>query len=68
MTPCPECRLNKKKIFFNIDRAREQAKQHAIKSGETFALYGEGSVVSFIKYTTAIENGYNILEVVSKYE
>jgi hypothetical protein len=66
-TPCPTCRLNKKKIFFDIDKAVSEAKKLAIENAQTYAVYKEGSAISYTDAATAAANGYTIIQMVSKY-
>jgi hypothetical protein len=67
-TPCPECRLRKKKVYFDIDKARSEAKKLAVQNEKTYALYKEGkNSVAYSEAATARSNGYDIIELISKY-
>jgi uncharacterized FlgJ-related protein len=67
-TPCPSCRLNKKRIFFDIEKAVIEAKKLAIENEQTYAVYKEGKSVSYTDAATAAANGYTIIQMVSKYQ
>lgn len=64
---CIECRINKKRVYFDIDKARTAAKQLAIEKTETYALYKDGKTIAFTSYATASAAGYDIIELVSKH-
>ena len=64
---CIDCVLNKKKIFFDIDKAVISAKKAAVQHGKTYAIYEEGKSICFTDAVTAIANGYTIIQMVSKY-
>ena len=66
-TPCINCRLNKKRIFFDIEKARIEAKKLAIKNEKTYAIYQEGKAISYTDADTAAANGYTAIEIVSRY-
>ena len=66
-SPCPTCRPKKTKIVFDINKARSEAKKLAIENEKTFAIYKTGNALSYTDYDTAIANGYDIKDVVSRY-
>lgn len=64
---CLDCLSKKKKVFFDIEKAIPEAKKLAIENGKTYAIYREGKAVSYTDATTAVANGYDILQMVSQY-
>jgi uncharacterized FlgJ-related protein len=57
--------LNKKRIFFDIEKAVLEAKKLAIENEKTFCIYKEGKAISYTDAATAIIKGYDIIQYVS---
>lgn len=66
-TPCINCRLNKKRVFFDIEKARIAAKKLAIQNEKTYAIYQEGKAISYTDADTARASNFNIIEFLSQY-
>lgn len=66
-SPCPECRLRKKKVYFDLDKILIEAKKEAVQNEKTYAIYKEGKTFGYTDAATAIANGYAIEQMVSKY-
>lgn len=67
MARCLDCLAQKTKIYFDIERARSEAKKQAVQNEKTFALYKEKNVIAFAEIESVRAKGYTIIEVVSKY-
>ena len=64
---CLDCLSKKKRIFFDIEKAIPEAKKLAIENEKTFAIYKQGKAISYTDADTATSNGYEILQLVSRY-
>lgn len=67
MARCLDCLAQKTKIYFDIERARSEAKIQAVQNEKTFALYKEKNVIAFAEIESVQAGGHTIIEVVSKH-
>ena len=67
-TPCINCRLNKKKVLFDIEKAQTEAKRLAVQNEKTYAVYQQGKVYFYSEANEAIANGNEIIGFFSKYD
>lgn len=69
-SPCIDCFNKKKKVFFDIEKARKEAGKKAVEEGETFALYKKGNQIEYApasEEADRVADGYKCIEMVSKY-
>jgi hypothetical protein len=62
---CIDCIPNKTKLYFDLERARQQAKIKAIEEQQTYAIYRQGESVAITTAAGATACGYAIIEMVS---
>jgi hypothetical protein len=64
---CINCRLNKRKVFFDIDKAIAEAKVLAVQTQKSYAIIKEGKAIRYTEAAGAVSGGLDIIQVVSKY-
>ncbi len=67
MARCLDCLAKKTKVYFDVERARNEAKKQAVQNEKTFALYKEKNVIAFAEIESVQAGGHTIIELVSKY-
>lgn len=61
---CINCIPNKTKLYFDLERARKQAKTKAIEEQTTYAIYKQGESLA-IATAGSIATGSVVVEMVS---
>jgi coenzyme F420-reducing hydrogenase gamma subunit len=67
MMGCESCHIGVMGQQMALNDIVLQAKKYAVENEKTMAIYKEGYDYRFIEYSIAAENGYQIVQVVSKH-